>query len=150
MRKCDFEDLRSNHLKDNTDRLREVEVRLSAAERRISALEGELQRKKNRLWREKFKPKLGQLEQYLPRKLRFPKSYYAEALPINPPSICIVTPSLNQAQFLGATINSVMSQGYPNLTYVIQDSCSTDTTQSVVAPWRQKLTFRTEPDNGQA
>ena len=37
------------------------------------------------------------------------------------PLVTIVTPSFNQGHFIRATIESVLSQGYPNVEYVIMD-----------------------------
>ncbi|MEZ0485589.1 glycosyltransferase family 2 protein [Fibrella aquatica] len=65
------------------------------------------------------------------------------------PSITVITPSYNQGQFIGQTIESVLSQGYPNLQYLIIDGASTDHTADVVAPYRGQLTFITERDRGQ-
>lgn len=65
------------------------------------------------------------------------------------PSITVITPSYNQGQFIGQTIESVLSQGYPNLQYLIIDGASTDPTAAVVAPYRDRLTFISEPDRGQ-
>ena len=42
------------------------------------------------------------------------------------PTVSIVTPCLDQAPFLEATIQSVLSQSYPHLDYVVMDGGSTD------------------------
>lgn len=65
------------------------------------------------------------------------------------PGITVITPSYNQASFIRETIESVLSQGYPNLQYLIIDGASTDHTAAVVAPYTDRLTFISEPDRGQ-
>jgi glycosyltransferase involved in cell wall biosynthesis len=65
--------------------------------------------------------------------------------------ISIVTPSLNQARFLGQTIRSVLGQGYPRLEYIVQDAGSTDGTQEILEQYRPRLHHcAVESDSGQA
>jgi glycosyltransferase involved in cell wall biosynthesis len=67
----------------------------------------------------------------------------------NLPSISIVTPSLNQGSFIEATINSVLSQQYPRLEYIIADGGSTDNTLDVLKKYSGRLHWYSKKDKGQ-
>jgi glycosyltransferase involved in cell wall biosynthesis len=70
---------------------------------------------------------------------------------MNCPKISIVTPSFNQGRFLGATLESVLGQGYPGLEYVVMDGGSDDNSVEVIKRREADLSFwRSEPDRGQA
>ena len=66
------------------------------------------------------------------------------------PLVTVVTPSYNQGRFIRATIESVLSQSYPNLEYIIMDGGSTDETAAVVKDYASRLTFISEKDRGQS
>ncbi|MCE5308261.1 MAG: glycosyltransferase [Acidobacteriales bacterium] len=66
------------------------------------------------------------------------------------PIVTIVTPSYNQAQFIRATIESVLSQDYPHIEHIIMDGGSTDGTASIVKEYASRLTWISEKDRGQS
>lgn len=67
-----------------------------------------------------------------------------------PPRITIVTPSFNQAEFLEECLDSVLSQGYPNLEYIVMDGGSTDGSVDIIKKYERHLAYwQTGPDGGQ-
>lgn len=67
------------------------------------------------------------------------------------PRITVVTPCLNAARYLEETIDSVLSQGYPDLEYVVVDGGSTDGTQDIIRRHERHLArWVSEPDRGHA
>ncbi len=66
------------------------------------------------------------------------------------PLISIVTPSFNQAKFIRATIDSVLSQEYPNLEYFVMDGGSTDGTVEILKSYGDKIKWESKKDGGQA
>jgi glycosyltransferase involved in cell wall biosynthesis len=104
-----------------------------------------------RLSRLRREPKLGQLQHHPPMELQIPKRYLNSKPPENPPSISIVTPSYNQAEFLERTIKSVVEQEYPRLEYIVQDGNSSDRTREVLERHGKRLKhWEMRADDGQA
>jgi len=66
------------------------------------------------------------------------------------PLVTIVTPSYNQGNFIRDCIESILSQDYPRIEYIIMDGGSTDNTESVVKAYSQRLTWISEKDRGQS
>jgi glycosyltransferase involved in cell wall biosynthesis len=67
------------------------------------------------------------------------------------PKISIITPSFNQAEYLEKTIESVLSQNYPNLEYIVIDGGSTDGSLEIIKKYSKKITYWvSEKDRGQS
>ncbi len=69
---------------------------------------------------------------------------------INQPLVSIVTPSYNQAKFIGRTIESILNQDYPNIQYIVMDGKSTDNTVQILKQYGKKITWKSEKDSGQS
>jgi glycosyltransferase involved in cell wall biosynthesis len=66
------------------------------------------------------------------------------------PKITIVMPTLNQAKYIEEAIQSIISQRYENLEYLVFDGGSTDGTLDILKRYEDYLQWRSEKDRGQA
>ena len=99
--------------------------------------------------RRMLRPRLGVLYQHPPIPLGMP---VAGAPPRHDlPRISLVTPSFRQAGFIGRTVESVLSQGYPGLEYFIQDGGSEDGTVEVLRAYEGRIAgWDSRRDSGQS
>jgi glycosyltransferase involved in cell wall biosynthesis len=70
--------------------------------------------------------------------------------PTPSPLVSIVTPSFNQGKFIEQTMQSVLSQDYRNLEYIVVDGGSSDNTLDVLRKHEGKLKWISERDDGQS
>lgn len=66
------------------------------------------------------------------------------------PLVTVVTPSYNQGRFIRHTIESVLSQDYPSIEYIVMDGGSTDETRSVLEDYTGRIDWVSKRDAGQA
>ncbi|GIV35166.1 MAG: glycosyl transferase [Chitinophagales bacterium] len=67
----------------------------------------------------------------------------------NNPKLSIITVCFNAEQFLERTIESIVSQTYPHLEYILVDGGSTDGTLSVIKKYERHIgRWHSEPDQG--
>jgi glycosyltransferase involved in cell wall biosynthesis len=96
-----------------------------------------------------LQPLLGQLRQHAPARVDF-SALAPVAIPCAHPRISLVTPSRNQARFVGHALRSVLDQGYPNIEYIVIDGASSDGSREEIARSADRLAYWvSEPDKGQ-
>ncbi len=62
--------------------------------------------------------------------------------------ISIITPSYNSKNYIEKCINSVISQSYKDIEYIIMDGLSDDGTLDILNKYKDKIKFFSEKDNG--
>jgi len=129
-------------------RLEQLENRVALQERNLDLMAAGQRRSSLRsLWR---RPPMWTFEQYPPRLLNLTTFPPTPAIPANAPRIAMVTPSYNHVQYLGATIESIISQNHPNLYYHVQDGASIDGTIDLLKNRGDGISWKSEPDTGQS
>lgn len=88
---------------------------------------------------------------YEPREVSKYKSSSSHTYKMNFPRISIIVPSYNQGRFIGHTLESIVSQNYPNLELIIVDGGSCDKTVDVIKKYASHVNWWvSEADDGQA
>lgn len=65
------------------------------------------------------------------------------------PKVSIVTVNLNMAADIGPTLDSILSQDYPNVESIVMDGGSTDGSREIIASYAPRLAYwASEPDRG--
>lgn len=131
------------------DRVAALEHRVSKLEREVAALRAQIGPRRESLF-DKLRPKMVRFDHYPPRELKVPPEYLETSAALPLPTIAIVSPSFNQAQFIGATIASAVDQKYPALRFHVQDGGSSDDTLEVLKRYDGRITWESGPDKGQA
>lgn len=132
------------------ERLDGLEHRLALLEKGLSQLKSAYVRSRHLLRRQWLRPPMWTFEQHSPRSINLAAIPPPPALPAEVPRIAIVTPTYNHARFLGATIDSVLAQNYPNLHYHVQDGASVDGTVELLGNRGDRISWRSERDSGQS
>lgn len=57
------------------------------------------------------------------------------------PKITLVTPCHNREEYIAETIESVLSQNYPNLEFIVIDDGSTDKTWEIIQKYKDRLAY---------
>lgn len=65
------------------------------------------------------------------------------------PLVTVITPAYNQGQFLRDTIESVLSQDYPNIELFVINDGSTDNTEEILKGYNGRIRWETQKNMGQ-
>ncbi|MCF8506956.1 MAG: glycosyltransferase [Caulobacter sp.] len=65
------------------------------------------------------------------------------------PLVSIVMPTRNHGRWIRRAIDSVLSQSWPDVELIVMDGASTDDTVDILKSYGERITWVSEPDNGQ-
>lgn len=65
------------------------------------------------------------------------------------PLVSIITPVYNQANYISETIESVISQHYPNMEYLVINDGSTDNTEELIKKYSDRILWETRTNMGE-
>jgi glycosyltransferase involved in cell wall biosynthesis len=63
--------------------------------------------------------------------------------------LTVITPTYNRAGYLKETIDSVLSQGFPDLQYILMDDGSTDATKALVDTYAERIEYHWHENVGE-
>lgn len=64
-------------------------------------------------------------------------------------TVSILTPVYNQVRYIAETLDSVLSQGYPNLEYLVIDDGSTDGTPEILKTYSNRIKLESQSNMGE-
>ncbi|MCI0719275.1 MAG: glycosyltransferase [Acidobacteria bacterium] len=64
------------------------------------------------------------------------------------PLVSVVVPTKNAAEYLVGCLDSILSQGYPNIECLVVDGGSTDATLDILAGYGDRITWTSQADRG--
>lgn len=67
---------------------------------------------------------------------------------MNHPLISVVIPTYQHAETVGACIDSILAQTYPNIEIIVVNDGSTDNTEQVLEPYHDKITLINQENQG--
>jgi len=67
-----------------------------------------------------------------------------------PPLVSIITPSYQHGKLIKETIESILTQDYPNVEHIVVDGGSTDETVEILSSYKDRIDWISEKDDGQS
>lgn len=66
------------------------------------------------------------------------------------PRVSVVIPTYNSAAFLGETVESILAQNYRDFEVIVVDDGSTDDTVTVLAPYKNRISYYYQENQGES